>query len=162
MGVGACSVPAPRRSGPTADPAPGLPVAGPRPALMMQILAHPDDDLYFMNPDTQQALAAGTPLVCVYLTAGEAAGLNRIPGRGRPAPDKAAYSSARHQGLRQAYAAQLGLPMFTRWHRSVLGLAGGHRAEINTLVGGGRRVELIFLNTAMRIGAAARPAQPLA
>lgn len=86
MGVGACSVPTPRRRGPMADPAPGLPVAGPRPALMMQILAHPDDDLYFMNPDTQQALAAGTPLVCVYLTAGESFGLNKIPGRARPAP----------------------------------------------------------------------------
>ncbi|MGW2059904.1 PIG-L family deacetylase [Streptomyces sp. NPDC001937] len=152
MGVGACSVPTPRRRGPMADPAPGLPVAGPRPTLMMQILAHPDDDLYFMNPDTQQALAAGTPLVCVYLTAGESFGLNKIPGRARPAPDRAAYSSARHQGLRQTYAAQLGLPMFTRWHKSVLGLAGGHRAEINTLLGGGRRVELIFLNTAMQIG----------
>lgn len=152
IGLGACSVPAPRRSGPMADPAPGLPVADARPALMMQILAHPDDDLYFMNPDTEQALTAGTPLVCVYLTAGEVFGLNRIPGRARPTPDRAAYSSARHQGLRQSYAAQLGLPMFTRWHRSVLDLAGGHRAEINTLPGGGRRVELIFLNTAMHVG----------
>lgn len=42
--------------------------------------------------------------------------------------------------------------MFTRWHKSVLDLTGGHRAEINTLLGGGRRVELIFLNTAMQIG----------
>ncbi|MFF1835186.1 PIG-L family deacetylase [Streptomyces sp. NPDC058231] len=152
-GVGACSVPVPRRTEPFADPLPGMPIDGARPALVMQLLAHPDDDLYFMNPDTQQALDAGTPLVCVYLTAGEAVGVNRIPGRSLPPADRSAYSSARHQGLRQSYAVQLGLPVFSPWHRTVLGLAGGLRAEIDTLTGtGGQRVELIFLNTAMHAG----------
>ncbi|MEV0489222.1 PIG-L family deacetylase [Streptomyces atratus] len=152
MGVGACSVPAPRRSDPMADPTPGMVIGDARKSLLMQILAHPDDDLYFMNPDTQQALDAGTPVVCVYLTAGEAIGINRIPGAPRPAADKAAYSSARHQGLRQSYAIQLGLPMFTAWQKSVIAPADGLRAEINTLTHGGRRVELIFLNTAMHTG----------
>lgn len=48
---------------PTAGPAPvsGRPAVQGRRALLMQVLAHPDDDLYFMNPDTQYALAAGTP-----------------------------------------------------------------------------------------------------
>ncbi|MFS0696578.1 PIG-L family deacetylase [Streptomyces nitrosporeus] len=147
--LAACTVPAPRRSDPAPDPAPGLAIGTGRPALMMQFLAHPDDDLYFMNPDTRQALDAGVPLVCVYLTAGEADGLNKIPGAPRPAPDKAAYSSSRHQGLRQAYAALLGLETFTPWRTSVAGLAGGHRAEVNTLTAGTRRVELVFLNTAM-------------
>lgn len=118
----------------------------------MQILAHPDDDLYFMNPDARRALDAGTPLVCVYLTAGEADGVNKIPGRARPAPDRAAYSSARHQGLRQAYADLLGLERFARWEISVAELGGNHRAEVNTLTADGRRVELIFLNTAMHTG----------
>ncbi|MFF5539720.1 MULTISPECIES: PIG-L family deacetylase [Streptomyces] len=147
--LGACSVPAPRRPDPTPDPAPGMPVSTARRALLMQILAHPDDDLYFMNPDTRRALDAGTPLVCVYLTAGEADGLNKVPGRPRPAPDKAAYSSARHQGLRQAYATLLGLEKFTPWEISVAELADGHRAEVNTLAAGGRRVELVFIGTAM-------------
>lgn len=148
--LGACSVPAPRRREPAANPAPGLPLSSSHPALLMQFLAHPDDDLYFMNPDTQQALDAGTPVVCVYLTGGEADGLNKIPGRPRPLPDRAAYSAARHQGLRQAYATLLGLDEFTdAWHTSVIELAGHHRAEIDTLVHHGRRVELIFLNTAM-------------
>ncbi|MFF3899153.1 PIG-L family deacetylase [[Kitasatospora] papulosa] len=146
--LGACSVPAPRRPDPTPDPAPGMPVSTARRALLMQILAHPDDDLYFMNPDTRRALDAGTPLVCVYLTAGEADGLNRVPGRPRPAPDKAAYSSARHQGLRQAYATLLGLEKFTPWEISVAELADGHRAEVDTLAAGGRRVELVFIDTA--------------
>ncbi|MFC8226972.1 PIG-L family deacetylase [Streptomyces sp. NPDC057287] len=148
----ACSVPAPRRTDPAPDPAPGRPISTGRRALLMQILAHPDDDLYFMNPDTRRALDAGTPLVCVYLTAGEADGVNKVPGRARPAPDKAAYSSARHQGLRQAYAALLGLAPFTPWDISVAELGGGHRAEVNTLAAGGRRVELIFIDTAMHTG----------
>ncbi|MGW2087599.1 PIG-L family deacetylase [Streptomyces sp. NPDC001880] len=146
----ACAAPSsPRRRDPAANPLPGLPISTSPPALMMQVLAHPDDDLYFMNPDTQQALDAGTPLVCVYLTGGEANGVNRVPGRPLPPPDKSAYSSSRHQGLRQAYATLLGLDRFAPWHKSVIELHGGHRAEINTLGHRGRRVELIFVSTAM-------------
>ncbi|MFJ6439845.1 PIG-L family deacetylase [Streptomyces sp. NPDC091649] len=151
-GLAGCSVPAPRRRNPAPDPAPGLAIAGTRRARVMQVLAHPDDDLYFMNPDTREALDAGTPVVCVYLTAGEADGRNRIPGGPRPAPDRSAYSSARHQGLRQAYAELLGLDRFTPWQKSVLTLDGGHRAELNVLADGVRRVELVFLNTAMHTG----------
>ncbi|MFJ9091734.1 PIG-L family deacetylase [Streptomyces globisporus] len=154
-----CAVPAPRRRGPEADPAPGLALASTRRALVLQLLAHPDDDLYFMNPDTREALDAGTPLVCVYLTAGEADGVNRIPGASRPAPDRAAYSSSRHQGLRQAYAELLGLDRFTPWQKSVAALHGGHRAEVNVLTDGVRRVELVFLNTAMHTGRG-RPGLP--
>ncbi|MFF9245687.1 PIG-L family deacetylase [Streptomyces globisporus] len=154
-----CAVPAPRRRGPEADPAPGLAIASTRRALVLQLLAHPDDDLYFMNPDTREALDAGTPLVCVYLTAGEADGVNRIPGASRPAPDRAAYSSSRHQGLRQAYAELLGLDRFTPWQKSVAALHGGHRAEVNVLTDGVRRVELVFLNTAMHTGRG-RPGLP--
>ncbi|MFF2863539.1 PIG-L family deacetylase [Streptomyces rubiginosohelvolus] len=154
-----CAVPAPRRRGPVADPAPGLAIASTRRALVLQLLAHPDDDLYFMNPDTREALDAGTPLVCVYLTAGEADGVNKIPGASRPAPDRAAYSSSRHQGLRQAYAELLGLDRFTPWQKSVAALHGGHRAEVNVLADGVRRVELVFLNTAMHTGRG-RPGLP--
>ncbi|MGW9248417.1 PIG-L family deacetylase [Streptomyces badius] len=154
-----CAVPAPRRRGPEADPAPGLAIASTRQALVLQLLAHPDDDLYFMNPDTREALDAGTPLVCVYLTAGEADGVNKIPGAPRPAPDRAAYSSSRHQGLRQAYAELLGLDRLTPWQKSVAALHGGHRAEVNVLTDGVRRVELVFLNTAMHTGRG-RPGLP--
>jgi LmbE family N-acetylglucosaminyl deacetylase len=150
MALAACSVPeSPRRGTPAADPLPGKAISIDRHERLMQILAHPDDDLYFMNPDTQRMLDAGTPLVCVYVTAGEATGINVIAGRPHPRPDKPAYSSARHQGLRQAYATLLGLAPFTPWTKGVTELRGGHRAEINTLAGGGRRVELIFLNLAM-------------
>ncbi|MFH9196988.1 PIG-L family deacetylase [Streptomyces anulatus] len=147
-----CAVPAPRRRGPVPDPAPGLAIASTRRVQLMQVLAHPDDDLYFMNPDAREALDAGTPVVCVYLTAGEADGLNKVPGAPRPEPDRAAYASSRHQGLRQAYAELLGLDRFTPWQRSVLTLHGGHRAERDVLADGARRVELVFLSTAMHTG----------
>ncbi len=148
--LSACSVPAdPRRGTSIADPMPGKAISVARHERLMQILAHPDDDLYFMNPDTQRMLDSGTPLVSVYVTAGEATGINVVAGQPHPLPDKPAYSSARHQGLRQAYAALLGLAPFTQWQKGVTTLRGGHKAEINTLVRGGRRVELIFLNLAM-------------
>ncbi|MFI1854621.1 PIG-L family deacetylase [Streptomyces sp. NPDC020480] len=150
----ACS----RSSG--ASPAPTIPArplspraaesfAGEENALLLQILAHPDDDLYFMNPDAEHMLTAGVPVICVYVTAGEAAGINREAGTPLPHVDKAAYSSARHQGLRQAYAQMLGVDRFTRWERSVLELPRGVTAETNVLASGGRSVRLIFLNIAM-------------
>ncbi|MFE5619576.1 PIG-L family deacetylase [Streptomyces sp. NPDC056524] len=141
-----CSVPAPRRGETAADPAPGVPIASTRHAQLMQFAAHPDDDLFFMNPDTQRLLDAGVPLVSVYVTAGEHKGVNRIDGMPEAPPDRAAYSSSRHQGLRQAYATLLGLDRFTPWQKGVVTLRGGRHAEINTLVHGARRVELIFLN----------------
>ncbi|MFF8375046.1 PIG-L family deacetylase [Streptomyces sp. NPDC015661] len=152
--VAACSVPEPRRTAPTADPAPGKPIdsARDRRALLLQFSAHPDDDLYFMNPDTQRLLDAGVPLVSVYVTAGEHTGRNRIAGMPETPPDPAAYSSARHQGLRQSYAVALGLPAFTSWQREVLTLPGGRRAEIDTLAHGARRIELVFLNLPMHAG----------
>ncbi|WP_443071338.1 PIG-L family deacetylase [Streptomyces sp. NBC_01465] len=152
LALSACSVPeAPRRKAPQADPLPGKPISTGHGRLVMQILAHPDDDLYFMNPDTQRMLDDGTSLVCVYTTGGEHTGVNRPPGGPTPPPDKGAYSSARHQGLRQAYATLLGLDRFAPWQKGVTTLRGGHRAEINTLAKGGRKVELIFLNTAMHL-----------
>ncbi|WP_282694355.1 PIG-L family deacetylase [Streptomyces sp. CC208A] len=146
-----CSVPAPRRTGPAADPAPGRPVGGGEPgrALLLQVVAHPDDDLYFMNPDSQRLLDAGVPLVSVYVTAGEHTGVNRVDGMPKTAPDRAAYSSARRQGLRQSYAQALGLPLFTPWRRGVLAVGGGRAAERAVLEHGGRRVELVFLDLPM-------------
>ncbi|WP_431042776.1 PIG-L family deacetylase [Streptomyces sp. P1-3] len=128
---------------------PFTPVTGKEDAVLLQVLAHPDDDLYFMNPDASHLMRAGTPVVCVYVTAGEAAGINRVHGGPVPEPDKAGYSSARHQGLRQAYAEMLGLDRFARWQRSVMELPGGVRAEANVLANGRRKVQLIFLNIAM-------------
>ncbi|MGW5527603.1 PIG-L family deacetylase [Streptomyces xanthochromogenes] len=147
VGLAGCSVPSTGRGrgAGTAEP-----LGAPRTPLLLQILAHPDDDLYFMNPDTQHTLDSGVPLVSVYVTGGEANGDNRVVSDTGPhVYDKAAYSSARHQGLRQAYATLLGLDKYTPWEKSVAELRGGHRAEVNRLQHQGRSVELVFLNTAM-------------
>ncbi|MGW4076390.1 PIG-L family deacetylase [Streptomyces asiaticus] len=130
--------------------------AGDKRALLLQIMAHPDDDLYFMNPDAEQVLRSGVPVVCVYVTAGEARGINHQAGTPIPHADKAAYSASRHQGLRQAYAQMMGLNQFAPWQRSVLRLPGGVTAETNTLVGGARSARLIFLNIAMLSDGGAR------
>lgn len=84
VGHTAATAPPARTAAPS--PASGRPAAQGDHALLLQVLAHPDDDLYFMNPDTSQAVAAGIPLVCVYVTAGEADGVNKIPGRPHPRP----------------------------------------------------------------------------
>ncbi|WP_232544245.1 PIG-L family deacetylase [Streptomyces buecherae] len=131
-------------------------VTGEKDALLLQVLAHPDDDLYFMNPDARHVLEAGIPVVSVYVTAGEALGVNNAPGRPLPPPDKPGYASARQQGLRQAYAEMLGMHRFTRWQRSVLELPGGLSAETNFLAQGARSVRLIFLNIATLSAAGAR------
>ncbi|MER0241233.1 PIG-L family deacetylase, partial [Streptomyces sp. HSW2009] len=123
-------------------------VTGDQDALLLQVLAHPDDDLYFMNPDARHVLDAGIPVVSVYVTAGEALGVNNAPGRPLPPADKPGYTSSRQQGLRQAYAEMLGMHRFTRWQRTVLTLPGGLSAELNHLAQGGRSVQLVFLNIA--------------
>ncbi|MEU3609012.1 PIG-L family deacetylase [Streptomyces sp. NPDC035033] len=119
-----------------------------RPAVL-QLVAHPDDDLFFMNPDLVQDLTAGIPVTSVYVTDGGSFGRNAIPGGPPPEPNVPAYVSARQQGLRQAYARMLGAPLFTAWERSALPLPGGRLAEVNRLAHGGRRAELIFLDLRM-------------
>ncbi|WP_433549405.1 PIG-L family deacetylase [Streptomyces sp. CA-294286] len=149
LALSSCTVPPPRRRDPVANPGPGRPISSAERSLLLQVLAHPDDDLYFMNPDSRRLLEAGTPVVSVYVTAGEANGVNHPPGRPRPKPDKTAYASSRQQGLRQAYATLLGLPKFSPWRRSVLTLRGDKHAELNTLSHGDRRVDLVFLNVSV-------------
>ncbi|MEV7596052.1 PIG-L family deacetylase [Kitasatospora sp. NPDC089797] len=53
-------------------PAPAL-TAGSGP-LFMQVVAHEDDDILFMNPDMSNAIADGTPSVTVFVTAGNGTG----------------------------------------------------------------------------------------
>ncbi|MGH4028757.1 PIG-L family deacetylase [Actinomycetota bacterium Odt1-20B] len=119
--------------------------------LLLQVIAHPDDDLFFMNPQCHQLLSAGVPVVTVVVTAGESSGRNRLPHRLAPVvTDKPDYSGARQQGMRQAYAEMLGLDRFTPWQRTVLALPHGARAETDGLAVGDRQARLIFLNIAMR------------
>jgi LmbE family N-acetylglucosaminyl deacetylase len=147
---GAVGAAAPRRFT-TPDPRATEPFAAAKNPLVMNILAHPDDDLFFMNPDTLNTLHSGVPVVSVYVTAGESTGVNHPPKgpRGPHRHDLSGYSSARHQGLRQAYATMLGLPHFTPWRREVIPLTGDKHIEVDSLANGRMSARLVFLQVSM-------------
>ncbi|MEU5216276.1 PIG-L family deacetylase [Streptomyces sp. NPDC020807] len=112
------------------------PEVPPRPAhqraSVLQIVAHPDDDLFFMNPDISQSLRSGNPLTSVYLTSGEADGMNAAK-RGVVAPDKAGYAEARQNGIRAAYAEMATGSRTSPWDRTTIPTVGGASAELDTL-----------------------------
>ncbi|MEX0170961.1 PIG-L family deacetylase [Streptomyces sp. LMG1-1-1.1] len=115
--------------------APAKPVRTPHAATsVMQVVAHPDDDLFFMNPDVSQSLRSGSPLTSVYLTAGESDGVNARPrDAAGAAPDKAGYAEARQNGIRAAYAEMATGSRTGVWDRVALPTAGGAAAEMDTL-----------------------------
>ncbi|CAM5411045.1 hypothetical protein SVIOM342S_10412 [Streptomyces violaceorubidus] len=59
-------------------------------------MAHPDDDLFFLNPEIKKTIRAGCPVVTVYLTAGDAGKTNRAKAL--------EYVDRREYGVRAAYA----------------------------------------------------------
>ncbi|WP_327252448.1 PIG-L family deacetylase [Streptomyces sp. NBC_01244] len=126
-----------------ADSVPGpastavLPVSATAGAVV-QIVAHPDDDLFFMNPDVSRSLAAGTPLTTLYLTSGEADGLNQAKGPGVKDPeqpsDRGHYAEARQNGIRSAYAQMATGDRTSPWRRTSIPTAGGGHAELDVLL----------------------------
>ncbi|MFF3887312.1 PIG-L family deacetylase [Streptomyces sp. NPDC001914] len=118
----------------------------PAQASLVQILAHPDDDLYFINPDLQRALEAGHRVTSVYLTAAEADGRNidtRDPRRLDGPPDYEGYAEARQQGLRAAYATMVTGERESEWARDVVSFSAGVTAERSTLLAA-PHVQLFF------------------
>ncbi|MHC3469589.1 PIG-L family deacetylase [Streptomyces sp. 7R007] len=116
------------------------------PASVLQIVAHPDDDLYFMNPAVFHGLKAGTRTTTVCLTSGDADGRNPRPGDPGPvAEDREAYGRARQNGLKAAYAAMVLGDRTAAWKPATLSTAGGAVAEAYTLADA-PWVTLIFLN----------------
>ncbi|MEU5897084.1 PIG-L family deacetylase [Streptomyces venezuelae] len=134
--------------------------SGPQPQTteaVVQIVAHPDDDLFFINPEVGQSLRSGRPLTTIYLTSGESNGVNGPragartgtgaasgSGRGvgmgasqtrRPTRDKHKYAKARQNGIRAAYAEMVTGRPGHPWRRTVIATAGGGQAELDTLQG---------------------------
>jgi LmbE family N-acetylglucosaminyl deacetylase len=109
------------------DPAAAAPVRS-----HVQVVAHPDDDILFMNPDLAISIRSGATVTTVFLTAGES--------DVRPA---ARYAAQRQAGARAAFAAMAGAP--DSWARAALPLPGGRQAEVQTLRDR-PRVRLVFLN----------------
>jgi LmbE family N-acetylglucosaminyl deacetylase len=97
----------------------------------MQIVAHPDDCLYFINPRVARVLGDGAGICTVVLTAGESDGRNTWDVAA-PA-DFAGYAAARDTGLRRAYA-QLALgDADAPWDRHLAPLDSGQEVELCVL-----------------------------
>ncbi|MFB7467127.1 PIG-L family deacetylase [Streptomyces sp. NPDC056224] len=127
-------------------PAEAKPETGPVAALpasvtagsVVQVVAHPDDDLFFMNPDLSRSLLAGVPVTTAYLTSGEADGRNEANGATLKDPeqpaDRAHYAEARQNGIRSAYAQMATGDRTSAWKRTVIPTAGGGQAELDVLI----------------------------
>jgi len=57
----------------------------------LNVVAHPDDDILFVNPDAEMALAAGDRVLTVYVTSGDAG-------------KTASYWQSREEGVKNAYS----------------------------------------------------------
>lgn len=105
---------------------------------VVQVVAHPDDDLFFMNPDLSRSLLSGTQVTTAYLTSGESDGRNQARGGAATDPeqpaDRAHYAEARQNGIRSAYAQMATGDRTSAWKRTVFPTAGGGRAEIDVLI----------------------------
>lgn len=107
-----------------------------RPSLL-HIVAHQDDDLYFMNPDLVRSLQEGHAITTVVVTAGEGDGINvdtNDPQRRAQQPDFIGYSTARGCGLRSAYARMATGDRTSPWRREPVQLAPGFVVERFTLL----------------------------
>ncbi|WP_063838095.1 PIG-L family deacetylase [Streptomyces yangpuensis] len=124
------------------DAHPAAPHAPLRPSVtegtVLQLVAHPDDDLFFMNPDLSRSISTGIKVTTVYLTAGESDGRNEarsphLQDPARPA-DHAAYAEARQNGIRAAYAEMATGRRTSTWQRTSIPTAGGGSAEVDVLL----------------------------
>ncbi|MFE9791308.1 PIG-L family deacetylase [Streptomyces goshikiensis] len=130
-------------------------------ARIMQIVAHPDDDLYFMNPELQQSIADNDQLVSVYVNCGESSGVNKVPGEKQPAkPDVPGYAGARRQGLRQAYALMATGKDQSPWKLEAKALPDGTLVEVDTLTDH-PGIHLVFLGVRQHAAARGGPANSL-
>lgn len=116
--VTSCS-PAPVRSAP------------PQPSHV-QVVAHPDDDILFMNPDLSAGIQRREPTASIYLTGGES-----------DVPDPQRYVTQRQDGTRAAFARMAGVA--DDWQRGTVPLPGNRQVEVDRLKTR-PEIRLVFLN----------------
>ncbi|MEV0623184.1 PIG-L family deacetylase [Nonomuraea sp. NPDC050404] len=109
-------------------------------ARFMQIVAHQDDDLLFMNPDIHDSIQTGSPSVTVFITAGQITGLGN---------SDAERARNRQRGIQDAYARMAGVPDLDpqdqeEWDYAVWTLSG-RQVERFTLTAA-PQVQLVFMN----------------
>ncbi|MGW4202424.1 ricin-type beta-trefoil lectin domain protein [Streptomyces sp. NPDC004726] len=98
-------------------------------------VAHQDDDLFFIDPETRKTLRAGCPVTTVYLTAGD--GGKRNPEVARD------YVHKRENGVRAAYAELAGVP--DRWTADPVRVNGRSVRSFRLDGGPARSVRLTFM-----------------
>ena len=106
------------------------------PSSVVQIVAHPDDDLYFINPHAWQDITDSASLATVYLSAGESDGRNisiRTRGRDVVPVDYPRYVEARRNGIRSAYALMATGSTDSPWQVSAVRLGSGLVVEKSAL-----------------------------
>ncbi|HPH68529.1 MAG TPA: PIG-L family deacetylase [Kofleriaceae bacterium] len=94
----------------------------------VNIVAHPDDDLIFMQPDSFTAVTRGDAIITVYVTAGQA-------------KKDLAYADDRERAVLYAYQVASGA---TGWDCGTISLAD-HLAEHCAAIGAHGPVSLVFL-----------------
>ncbi|WP_171165925.1 PIG-L family deacetylase [Streptomyces sp. I05A-00742] len=113
----------------------------------VHIIAHPDDSLYFMNPELEQSIRSGAPTVTVCLTGGESDGRNALsqtPGYGRLPERRPEFVRARINGLREATAQMATGDWLSPWKVETTTLIPGFQVELQTLKAA-PQVQLIFM-----------------
>ncbi len=105
----------------------------------VSFVAHPDDDLLFMNPDILADVQAGAEVWVVYLSAGDLPCGEGFPFCGMD------YADRRARGVRAAYARSARVA--DSWTFEALTF-GGHRVASNTLDGTGVRLVFTFVHSA--------------
>ncbi|MGW5556842.1 PIG-L family deacetylase [Micromonospora sp. NPDC003944] len=101
----------------------------------LSVVAHPDDDLLFLNPDLSDAIRAGGEVTTVFVSAGQASGTGLTDG-------ERAYG--RQRGIMDAYAHMAGYTPVgdqSEWVGELATVAG-RKVERYTLDG---RVRLVWL-----------------
>ncbi|WP_084579434.1 PIG-L family deacetylase [Kutzneria sp. 744] len=129
-----------------------------RATAFVNVVAHEDDDILFMNPDVAGGIRAGVPTATVFLTAGE----NAFAGDPANDPDdpycpkppndggnhlgdlsRERYAQCRQQGVRAAYAQMAGVADV--WDGALVDVTGGDFGELYTLRAK-PSVKLVFLD----------------
>ncbi|WP_058041500.1 PIG-L family deacetylase [Streptomyces roseifaciens] len=131
----------------TQDGAPVRPAKATTSESFVHVIAHPDDSLYFMNPELEQSILGGGPSVTVCLTGGESDGRNELSGaRGyKRLPEKRGeFVRARLNGFREATAQMATGDWLSPWTVEALSLLPGIQVELHTLRAA-PQVQLIFL-----------------
>ncbi|MGH8793897.1 MAG: PIG-L family deacetylase [Stackebrandtia sp.] len=107
-------------------------VGAPGEATHLQIMAHPDDDLFFYNLDVARAIQDRHTVVTLCLTAGESNGKNAQksdPDFDDMEADFLGFAAARFTGLRSAYAEMASGDPDHPWERQALEFDNGIKVE---------------------------------